>query len=206
MVYNYEKEVNIEQLDQEIRASSITVALDTITSLCLDVKITFKASISIAEKQVLDDIVAAHVPQPTPDDVLIARTINETFTSKNLVDGKKLFVRNHGYSHELAIGANDIEITIPYAHCKINELEVIGSEIGDKVNFKVLDSVNGDYTTIPKYQLNQFAFNLNLSKDHYRRHCSYDADLYLGMIILIEYDSKSAKDVGVNIVLHEVKD
>ena len=127
------------------------------------------------------------------------------FAAKKLKDGKKLFARNHGKTQTLTAGTNTIDFSIPYPQVKFNELELIGGELGDKVSLKILDDASGTYTTVPNYQLNQFGFGVYVSKDYYNRASNYDADLFSGMRVVIEYDSISAKDIYINYILHEVK-
>lgn len=127
------------------------------------------------------------------------------FANKQLPDGKKLYSRVTGNKYVCTTGINVLEYTITHNQVKFNELELIGGEIGDTVCLKVLDTVTGSYTTVPNYQLNQFGFNVNVGKDFYSRSSNYDADLFIGMRIVVEYDSISSKEVGINFVIHEVK-
>jgi hypothetical protein len=121
------------------------------------------------------------------------------------IDGKKLYKRVHGVSETLTTGSNDVIFTVPYAWVKINGLEIIGGEIGDAVSLYILDSTTGTYTTIPNYQLNQFGYAVNVGKDYYKHKSEFDADLYINMQIKVTYDSISAKDVGINFILNELK-
>lgn len=129
------------------------------------------------------------------------------FSNKKLEDGKSLFRRKHGMSIGLtSLATTNATFTLPYNHCKINEIEAVGAVAGDYVNIKVLDSVNGDYTGTPNAVLNQFGFNVYLSPDHYKDKCNYDADLYLGMQLKIEYTNSqdNTRTVYTNFGLHEV--
>lgn len=128
------------------------------------------------------------------------------FASKTLPDGKKLFGRAHGKSFSLSAGANTIDFDIPYAACKITGVEIVGGEVGDTLDFFVLDDDSGTYSTVPNYILNQFGFDVGVAKDFYRRESAYDADLYYNMCVSIAYYSQSAKTVYINYILHEVKD
>jgi len=128
------------------------------------------------------------------------------FADKKTHEGKKLYGRTHGKSFTLSSGANTIDFDIPYAACKITGMEVVGSEIGDTLDFFILDDDSGTYSTVPNYVLNQFGFDVAVSKDFYKRESPYDADLYYDMCISIAYYSTSAKTIYVNYVLHEVKD
>jgi hypothetical protein len=68
-----------------------------------------------------------------------------------------------------------------------------------------LDSSAGTYSGYPNFKLNQFGFSANLGKDYYQQNTNYDADLYQGMQLKFTYNSKSAKTIGINFNLNEVK-
>ncbi len=127
------------------------------------------------------------------------------FASKLLPDGKKLFKRYCGIQPTVAIGENTIIYTIPYSQVKIIGIDVMYAEALDNVSLFILDSTTGTYSTIPNYILNQFGFDVNISKDFFRQESNYDADLYYGMQIKLVYNSQSAKTIGINFNLSEVK-
>jgi hypothetical protein len=58
--YNYTKANNVDKLKTEIEVSSITIALDNVSSFGTAITITFKAVLSAGEIITLDAIVAAH--------------------------------------------------------------------------------------------------------------------------------------------------
>lgn len=131
-----------------------------------------------------------------------------SFTSKTIKTGgvtKSLFRRVTGIKSSLSIGENTILFTVPYAWVKVTGAQMIGGEIGDTSNFMVLDSTAGTYTGVPNYQLNQFGFNVNIAKDFFESRSQFDADLYVGMQIKLVYTSISAKTIGINFILDEVK-
>jgi hypothetical protein len=65
--YTYTKVVRVDQLEGEINASAITIALSLIVLFGVETKITFKADLSVGEKTILDQIVDQHVPvAPVP--------------------------------------------------------------------------------------------------------------------------------------------
>jgi len=67
--YTYTKTpVALDRLTDEIRTSSITIALDNMTLLGDQLSITFKADLSTEEKSTLDTIVANHSGLPLPSD------------------------------------------------------------------------------------------------------------------------------------------
>jgi hypothetical protein len=135
----------------------------------------------------------------------IPKQQHQPFASKILPNGKKLYKREHGIQAAVVQGENTVLFTIPYPWVKMVGVEILYAEKLDTVNLMVLDSTTGTYTTIPNYQLNQFAFNVNVSEGEYEEECAYDADLYAGMQIKIVYTSQSSKSVGFNFNLNEVK-
>lgn len=128
---------------------------------------------------------------------------SKTFISNGQV--KKLFARFSGIQVGLEIGTNEISYTVPFAWAKIIGIEVVGCENLDTASLKVYDSATGTYSGVPDILLNQFCFDINLPKDFYSRMAQFDADVYQGMIIKIDYNSKSAKTVGINFLINEVK-
>jgi hypothetical protein len=128
----------------------------------------------------------------------------QAFASKT-IGPKKLYKRVHGIKSSLSIGLNSTTFVTPHPECKITGVEVIGGSIGDTVNFKILDTATGTVSTIPNYMLNQFGFNVNVCAGSYEHKSEYEADLFQGLQILVEYSSVDAKSVGFNFILNEVK-
>lgn len=118
---------------------------------------------------------------------------------------KKLFARNTGIQQLLAVGANEIEFIIAYPWVKILGLECINCEALDTGELRVYDNALGSYSGTPNQLLNQFGYSLNLAAGFYMRTSPFDADLYAGMVLKITYNSLSAKTIGINIIMNEVK-
>ena len=139
------------------------------------------------------------------------------FAKKTLEDGKKLYRRKHGLRQTcVANETTVIELMVPYAHCKIDEVEIVGCDNTDDVDLLVLDTENGDIQlsmgvpedqVVSKAVLNQFGFRVALSDMFYSDSSNYDADLYYGMFVKVLYYNNSDvdKSIGINVVLHEVK-
>lgn len=125
--------------------------------------------------------------------------------SAKTVGNKKLFARNTGYKFNLATGINELSITAIYPWAKIVGIEIINCEALDTAELRVYDTAAGTYSGVPNYLLNQFGYAINLPKDFYSRMSPYDADLYQGMVLKVSYDSVSAKTIGINIIMSEVK-
>ena len=129
------------------------------------------------------------------------------FTSKDLPDGKRLFRRKHGYTHVLTVGTSSKEIVVPYSHAKVNQAEIVWAPEGLICNFKVLDTASGTYSGVADYLLDQFGHSVNVPKDFFTDTSQYEADMYVGMRIVVEFNNTSAieKTIGINIVFHETK-
>lgn len=136
-------------------------------------------------------------------------TINlQPFASKVLDCGKKLYRRKHGIRKEcLANATTVIDFVVPYAECKIDEVEIVNCTGNDSVDLKIKDTVAGSYSGVPNYTLEQFGYSVCLSDLYYTDTSNYDATLYQGMIVEVTYNNNEAdaKQIGINIVLHEVK-
>jgi len=132
-----------------------------------------------------------------------------SFSAKTVTIGsttKKLFARNTGFQHTMSVGANTVTYTLSYPWCKILGVEVIGAETLDYCDLEVFDTAAGTYSGVPNYKLNQFAYSVNIPMNYYIRLSQFDADIYQGMVIKITYNSVSAKTVGFNIIMNELKD
>ena len=91
-----------------------------------------------------------------------------TFADKILPCGKKIYARTHGKSFSVSAGANTLDFDVPYAACKITGIEIMNGELGDNVDFFILDDDLGTYSTIPNSVLNQFGYDANIAPNNYR--------------------------------------
>jgi hypothetical protein len=128
---------------------------------------------------------------------------------------KSLYKRIHGIkSSSIASGQQvNIDFVITYNHVKFTGAEVFGTELGDTIDFYVLDDSNNTYSGAPtespgypNYLLNQFGFLVEMPADRYMNSSDYDADLYINMIIRCKYKNNGAspKTISMNVWLHEV--
>ena len=136
--------------------------------------------------------------QPSPS-AFAAKTI----TSNGVT--KKLYKRITGIQSALVVGAQDIVFALGFPWAKINGIEIVGGEALDVISLFILDSTTGSYTSVPNAVLNQFGFTTNVAPAYYKSKSNFDADLYQGMQIKIAYISVSAKTIGINFDLNEVK-
>ena len=126
------------------------------------------------------------------------------FASKK-IGTKKLYTRATGKTFSLAVGDNTLDFTVIFDVMKFNGVEIDKAEAGEKINLKVLDTAAGLLSGVPNYVLNQFGYDINLPDGHYRLMSAYDADLIKDLQIRIEYNALSARTIGVNYMLHELK-
>lgn len=117
---------------------------------------------------------------------------------------KTLYQRVCGIQAAVAVGANTISYTIPFSWVRFFGVELFNGEALDYTDFKIYDTAGGAYSGVPNQLLNQFGYNANVAKDYYVRTANFDADLYIGMIIKLTYNSVSAKTIGLNFLLNEV--
>ena len=133
----------------------------------------------------------------------------QPFSSKILPDGKKLNGRLHGISGVVSTSPGNIDFVVPYDNCKITGVEIIGGELGDKVNFKIFDTPTGLISGVPDLLLNQFGIDVNITSSLYKRDFAYDADLIKDLKLRIEYTTANLnllpKNIHINFVIHEVK-
>lgn len=141
---------------------------------------------------------------------------NEAFKAKTTeVNGveKSLYKRIHGISFNVTTnGTNTCDFVVPHPHVKIEAIEILNADLGDNCSFKVLDTNTNTYSGLDvgtygaNFVLNQFAFGVYLSTGYYKHESQYDADLYQGMIIRIEFNNTTNnKDIYLNYILNEVK-
>lgn len=131
--------------------------------------------------------------------------VSDVFSSKT-IGLKKLFRRKHGYTIQIVGGVGVLRVACPYDVAKINEIEIVNCEIGDEIDLSVLDKAVGPVTGVPNLNLNQFGFAVKLPSDIYRDVSNYDADIIKNFQIELTFRSTTqTKNVGVNIVFHEVK-
>ena len=128
---------------------------------------------------------------------------NNPFSSKTL-PGHKLYFRGTGSQYSLNAGSNILSYVIPYNWVKFTGIEVINAESLDQISVSILDTATGTYSSVPNYNLNQFAFSINVGPGQWRYETPYDADLYQGVVVSITYTSVSAKTLGINFIFNQV--
>lgn len=198
------------QFTSLIQKSAISVALDSISTASNVISILFKDALSDDDQTALANLVSAYIYAPALMTSVPNIAVQSTppFGSKTIsVSGvtKKLFSRYVGVQYPLTVGANVLTYTATLAWAKMMGVEAINSESLDTVDFLVLDDFLGTYSGTANAVLNQFSFTLNIAKDFYQRIAHFDADIYVGMVIKMNYVSVSNKTVGFNFIFNEVK-
>jgi hypothetical protein len=217
-LYSYQKEVNVDRLELEIRESAIVTALDYISLSGDALSIYFKDDLTSGDETLLDQIVDDHENVALPTEAsAVAIDYLPAFAAKTLtVDGvtKKLFKRVHGTHATIPANSTaNIDFTVPYATAKFSGAELIGCAIGDVLDYTVHDTATNTYSQAPvgvvgaNYQLNKFGYAVELPDGYYSNTSNYDADIYSGMIIRCTYtnNGNAAKYIAMNVWLHEVK-
>lgn len=110
---------------------------------------------------------------------------------------KRLSGRTHGIKQVLSVGMNTITFNAVYEWAKVTCVEVVGCESLDTVSLKVYNAAD--------VLLHQFSYSVNLPSGFYRRESKFELDFVLGMKIVLDYESVSAKTVGINIIMDELK-
>jgi hypothetical protein len=209
MIYNYNKEVNVSQLEQEVRSSSITVALDNITSLANDVQIVFKASLSSSEEEELDNIVDSHNPEP--DEVepnLVDLPIGKILATESVPFANPSGFRFRGASFSGTVSGEstaDIDYEITQERW-INGGRLLVSTIGpeDRITFQVVDKNNvlglGVGVVLDEFIKDYFVpdtGNLEVRLD-------YPARIIAGLFLRLKYTNSNSSSITVkcNLYLH----
>jgi hypothetical protein len=91
--YTYTKTVRSDQLEDEIKASSITIAEHHIDTSGPDIDIWFQTDLSVGEITILDALVAAHIPvpyvAPTQDVNIISGIKKDPYTDKLITSDQR---------------------------------------------------------------------------------------------------------------------
>lgn len=197
----------LDALQQEIAESSISIALNSISTSGSDLNFDFAAELSPAEVTELDSVLAAHTGVPLEEPAIIQEVnvgSQPAFADKVLPSGKKLFKRVHGVEIDINNETKAIELVVPYDMCKITGVEILNASLGDKVDLKVLDTPAGTISGVANYMLNQFGYSVFMRPDYHKETSSYDADLIKDMKLCLEVTTTENKKMYANFILHEV--
>jgi hypothetical protein len=189
--------------------SAITIALDLTNTNLLGDQLTIAFLSDMADWTQVDADVAANNGLPltttTVQPVSVTTLPAAPAFATNAFGAKNLYMAMTGVQQSLTVGSNTITFTVPYAQVEISGVGLIGCEALDVVSFSVLDSTTGTYSGHANTVLNQFGYNVNLPADQYEYECAYTSTLYQNMQIQLTYTSVSAKTIGINFILNQVK-
>jgi hypothetical protein len=135
----------------------------------------------------------------------VLQTVETSPFSAKVINGKKLYKRVIGITAAVVSASpNDVIYTATLTWAKMKEIQIVGSEVGDKVDLRVLDTATGTYSGYPNTVLNQFGFNVNLPSGFYSQQSEFDADVFSGLQLKFTYTSVSDKTIGINLIMNEV--
>lgn len=207
--YAFQQAYDIPSLTSQIQASSIVTVLDHIDVTGSVTDVWFKDALSDADQTALNAVIANYVyvapPAKPPLSVSISAPPPMPPYSTNDYGTKNLYLAITGIQQALTVGSNTITFTIPYAEVLINGVTIMNCEVLDVVSFSVLDSTTGTYSGTADAVLNQFGYTVNLPAGMYEYEAPYTAALYENMQVKLTYVSISAKTIGVNFILSQVK-
>lgn len=193
--------VNESKLHNEILNSSIDSVLIGINTDGDNLTVSFVTTLSSEDETTLDALLSSHDGQKTETKPLSVKP--SPFAEKG-----QLFFRGQGVKQNcLANSTTNITFVVPYTKAKLNGIEILYGQDRDLCQFKVLDSTTGTYTGVANYLLNQFGYDWNVDSNAMKEILPYDADVFYGMQLVVEYTNNGNSDVevGVNFYLHEDK-
>ena len=207
--------LNLPRFMDEVLSSSLTASILGLDTVGTQATMSFQSTLSAEDITLLDALVAAHDGSPesetaAPLDVtVVEQTPSLPFAAKTLPDGSKLYERKHGVAgSEVAAGQSETTIfSVPYPACKITAVQVVGSKLGDQVDFRILDTPAGTVSTVPNHPLNQFGFGVYVTDGEFEEESRYDADLFLGLQLEMTYINNGSSPItpNYNVLLHELK-
>lgn len=144
---------------------------------------------------------ASFLPDRDSDGKVIQRAEPKPFADKHqhVFDG-------NGFSGTIAGSSTDNIDFVISSESDMSGVEILGADIGDKVQMQVIDDASGTYSTIPNYVLNQFGTNWYVRPDIFVKDLPYSARVYPGMIVRFVYENTSvdSKTLYINLDLHRV--
>ena len=144
---------------------------------------------------------ASYLPDRDSDGKAVQRAEQKPFADKH----QHVFDGNGFTGNVTGSSTGNIDFTVTKTY-DMSGVEILGAELGDKVQMQVLDDASGTYSTIPNYVLNQFGTNWYVRPDVFVKDLPYSARVMSGMVIRFIYENAStdAKDIYINLDLHEV--
>jgi len=132
----------------------------------------------------------------------VQHTISEALSSNALtLENKVLYTKIHGQKAMVAAGQMQVfEMQIPYTEVYFQGAEVMVDIIG-VTDFHIFHPVT-------QTSIEQYGYAVNMGTIKYIRESKYAARIPQGLIIRCEYTNDTTGDleVGVNFILHEIRD
>jgi hypothetical protein len=208
MIYTYEKEVSPEWLEDEIRASIITVALVGIT-LGVQTEIEFKASLTTSEQETLDLLVDNHIIKPSKKESMqvVLDSVKDNIVQTQAFASTSGF-RFRGTSFKgtaLANSVTDLDYVLP-ADRFINGGRLLIDSVGqdDMLTVQVVDE-NNMFGLGAGAVLDEFISGYYVpSNGNLEVKLDYPARLIQGLTLRFKYTNSetSDKEVKINLYLH----
>jgi len=114
----YTKQVNIETLKRSIQSSSITIAIESISTLGTQVTIAFKANLDPAAESVLDSVVSSHVYTPFPTEAIQVIYADEKKTTEGIPkfavyepEGDASTIVSHNFADKTSWAVGAVQVT-----------------------------------------------------------------------------------------------
>jgi len=125
-------------------------------------------------------------------------------------DGATAYKKVTGAKKVIAAGQTEmIELIFPFTRGLIKGAKIINTHMGDKLQFKILDTANNDYSGQPgsNFVLNQFGYDVYLIDGHLEDTAEFAGEIYQGMVICCEYTNNTNEDktVYMNSDIYELK-
>ena len=143
MNHTYQKIVSSDRLAYEIKLSSITAALDYITTGPSSVTIYFKAELSAQEIEVLESIITNHAPIPLPENKVQEVVVKQLPEAEPFAKPTFRTKRQGANSFITVLPGEEAIIDLPmteerYAHGGILVYE--NARVGDRLFAEVVDA------------------------------------------------------------------
>jgi len=198
-------------LDTKIKASNITIALESVSTSEDSLTIEFKTAISSTEKTTLDGLVSSHNGL---DQVKVVPPLTEVqqlaFSANHTEDGKTLYLKIHGMKAVLPAATLDVDgvtiipteheflFTLPYTESYLQGAEIF-VDILAQTDMSVKHPVYG--------VVEQYGYDVCMGKVIYKREAKYAARLPAGLQVsaICKNVELVEQEMGVNFILHEIR-
>lgn len=193
------------KLEGEITASSITVAVDHISTNGDELVVVFSSTITAPEEATLTALVGTHDGMEVPKVLApqqVEVTKEPTFCSPELMDGKVLYLKVHGMKATVGpLDTHEFQFTIP---AEYGEVYLQGAEIYVDVLSQTDFAIKHPLAGV----LEQYGYGVVNGRYLYKEKAQYASKLPAGLIISVNLTNTEnvEQEFGVNFILHEIRD